>query len=35
MILTILNLHVAQMHPIKYQFNPTYSFGGDVENVKS
>ena len=34
-ILAILNLHVAQMPPTKYQFNPTYDFGGDVENVKN
>ena len=34
-ILAILNLHVAQMPPTKYPFNPTYGFGGDVENVKN
>ena len=34
-ILTILNLHVAPMLPTKFQLNPTYESGGDVENVKS
>ena len=34
-ILAILNLHVATMHPTKFQLNPTYGSGGDVENVKS
>ena len=34
MILAILNLHVATMPP-KFQLNPTYGSGGDVENVKS
>ena len=34
-ILAILNLHVATMPPTKFQLNPTYGFGGDVENVKS
>ena len=34
-ILAILNLHVATMPPTKFQLNPTYSSGGDVENVKS
>ena len=33
-ILAILNLHVAQMPPIKFQLNPTYHSGGDVENAK-
>ena len=31
----ILNLHVATMPPTKFQLNPTYDSGGDVENVKS
>ena len=30
MILAILNLYVALMHPIKFRLNPTYSLGGDV-----
>ena len=30
-----LNLHVATMSPTKFQLNPTYESGGDVENVKS
>ena len=30
MILGILNLHVVQMPPIKFQLKPTYSLGGDV-----
>ena len=30
MILAILNLYVTMMPPIKFQLNPTYSFGGDV-----
>ena len=34
-ILAILNLHVATMPPTKFQFNPTYGSGGDVENAKS
>ena len=34
-ILAILNLHVATMPPSKFQLNPTYGSGGDVENVKS
>ena len=34
-ILAILNLHVATMPPTKFQFNPTYGSGVDVENVKS
>ena len=35
MILAILNLHVATMPPTKFQLNPTYGSGGEVENVKS
>ena len=34
MILAILNLHVATMPPTKFQLNPTYGSGGNVENVK-
>ena len=34
-ILAILNLHVATMSPTKFQLNPTYGSGGDVENVES
>ena len=34
-ILAILNLHVATMPPTKFQLNPTYGSGEDVENVKS
>ena len=34
-ILAILNLCVATMPPTKFQLNPTYGSGGDVENVKS
>ena len=34
-ILAILNLHVATMPPTKFQPNPTYGSGGDVEKVKS
>ena len=34
-ILAILNLNVATMPPTKFQLNPTYGSGGDVENVKS
>ena len=34
-ILAILNLHDATMPPTKFQLNPTYGSGGDVENVKS
>ena len=30
-----MNFHVATMPRTKFQLNPTYSFGGDVENVKS
>ena len=33
--LTILNLYVATMPPTKFQLNPTYGSGGDVENMKS
>ena len=29
-ILAILNLYVAQMPPIKFELNPTYSFAEDV-----
>ena len=29
--LAILNLHVATMSPTKFQLNPTYGSGGDVE----
>ena len=35
MILTILNLHIATMPPTKFQLNPTYGSGGDVEKLKS
>ena len=35
MILAILNLHVAPMPSIKFQLNPTYDSGRDVQNVKS
>ena len=35
MILAILNLHVATMPHTKFQLNPTYGSGGDVENVKN
>ena len=35
MILAILNLHVATMPPTKFQLNPPYGSGGDVNNVKS
>ena len=34
-ILAILNLHVATMPPTKFQLNPTYGSGGDVENMKA
>ena len=34
-ILAFFNLHVATMPPAKFQLNPTYGSGGDVENVKS
>ena len=34
-IIAILNLHVATMPPTKFQLNPTFEFGGEVENVKS
>ena len=34
-ILAILNLHVATILPTKFQLNPIYGSGGDVENVKS
>ena len=30
-ILAILNLHVATMPPTKFQRNPIYGSGGDVE----
>ena len=33
--LAILNLHVVTMPPTKFQLNPIYGSGGDVENVKS
>ena len=33
-ILAILQLHVATMPPTKFQLNPAYGSGGDVENVK-
>ena len=34
-ILAILNLHIATMPSIRFQLNPTYGSGGDVENMKS
>ena len=34
-ILAILNLHDATMPPTKFQLNPTFGSGGDVENVKN
>ena len=34
-ILAILNLHVATMSSTKFQLNPTYGSGGDIENVQS
>ena len=34
-ILAILNLHVVTMPPPKFQLNPTYGSGGDIENVKA
>ena len=34
-ILEILNLNVATMPPTKFQLNPIYGFGKDVQNVKS
>ena len=34
-ILAILNFYVATMPPTKFQLNPTYGSGGDVENVKT
>ena len=34
-ILAILHLHEDTMPPTKFQLNPTYGSGGDVENVKS
>ena len=34
-ILAILTLHVATISPTKFQLNPTYESGADVENVKS
>ena len=34
-ILAILTLHVATTPPTKFQHNPTYGSGGDVENVTS
>ena len=33
-ISAILNFHVATMPSTKFQLNPTYSSGGDVESVK-
>ena len=33
--LAILNLYVATMPLIKFQLNPTYGSGGDVEKVNS
>ena len=30
-----LHLHVAPMPSTRFQLNPTYDSGGDVENVKS
>ena len=33
-ISAIFNFHVATMPPTKFQLNPTYGSGGDVENVK-
>ena len=32
MILAILNLHVAQMPPTKYQLNQTFGSGEDVKS---
>ena len=32
--LAILNLYVATMAPTKFQPNPIYDSGGDVDNVK-
>ena len=34
-ILAILNLHVTAMPPTKFQLNPTYGSGEDIEKVKS
>ena len=34
-ILAILTIHVATMPPTKFQLNPTYGSGEDVENAKS
>ena len=34
-ILAILNFYVATMPPTKFQLNPIYGSGGDVEKVKS
>ena len=34
-ILAILNLYVATMPLTKFQLNPIYGSGGDVEKVKS
>ena len=33
-ILAILNLHVATMPPTKFQLNPIYGSGGDVEKIE-
>ena len=35
MILAILNLHAATMPPTKFQLNPIYGSGRDVEKVKN
>ena len=35
MILAILYLYVAKMPPTKFQLNPIYGSGEDVEKVKS
>ena len=32
-ILAILNPHITKMSTTKFQLNPTYGSGGDVENV--
>ena len=34
-ILAVLKLHVTTIPPTKFQLNPTYDSGGDVENVES
>ena len=34
-ILAVLNLSVAIMPPTKFQLNPIYGSGGNVENVES